>query len=154
MLSLIYPGNFSLEAMIPAVLATEKFLYITPDQRPPIIWRTDGGFGSDANLQWLIERDYHVVAKGFAWKRARAWAGRVSNWTEVRPGQRWIAWAPDQLDLRRPTRIVAVRWLTPKGQIVMPCISQPCSTCLCWTSPKSTMPAEEQKTRSAAIRLA
>jgi len=117
-LSLIYPGNFtSLEAMMPAVLAAEEFLYITPEQRHRIIWRIDGGFGSDTNLQWLIERDYHVVAKGFSWKCARAWASRVSNWTEVRPGRRWIAWAPDQLDLGRPTHIVAVRWLTPKGQI-------------------------------------
>lgn len=117
MLSLIYPGNFtSLEAMRPAVSATEESLHITPSQRHRIVWRTDGGFGSDANLRWLIGRDYHTVAKGFSWKRARAWAGRVSNWTEVRP-RRWLAWAPDQLDLGRPTRIVAVRWLTPKGRI-------------------------------------
>ena len=117
MLSLIYPGNFtSLEALVPAVVATEEFLYITPDQRHRIIWRIDGGFGSDANLQWLIERNYHTVAKGFSWKRAKAWASRVSCWIEIRPGRRWIAWAPDQLDLGRPTRIVVVRWLTPKGR--------------------------------------
>jgi hypothetical protein len=102
--------------LIPAVLAAEEFLYITPDQRHRIIWRTDGGFGNDANLRWLIERGYHIVAKGFSWKRAAAWARRVTNWVEVRPGQRWIAWAPDQLDLGRPTRIVAARWLTPRGK--------------------------------------
>jgi len=118
MLSLIYPGNLTrLKAMMPAVLATEEFLYITPEQRHRIIWRIDGGFGSDVNLQWLIERDYHVVAKGFSWKRAKAWAGRVTNWIELHPGRRWIAWVPDQLDLGRPTHIVAVRWLTSTGQI-------------------------------------
>jgi len=118
MLSLIYPGNLtSLEAMIPAILTTEEFLYIAPDQRSRIVWRLDGGFGSDTNLQWLIERGYHVVAKGFSWKRARAWADRVNNWTEIHPGRRWVAWAPDQLDLGRPTHIVAVRWLTPTGQV-------------------------------------
>jgi hypothetical protein len=72
-LSLLYPGNYTgLEALIPAVLATEEFLFITPDQRHRIIWRTDGGFGSDDNLRWLIGRDYHIVAKGFSWKRAAA----------------------------------------------------------------------------------
>jgi hypothetical protein len=118
LLSLLYPGNYtSLEALIPAVLTAEEFLYITPDQRHRIIWRVDGGFGSDANLRWLIERDYHIVAKGFPWKRAAAWARRVTHWVEIRPGQRWIAWAPYQLDLGRPTRIVVVRWLTSKGKV-------------------------------------
>ena len=117
MLSLLYPGNYtSLEALIPAVQVTEEFLHITPDQRHRIIWRLDGGFGSDDNLRWLIGRGYHIVAKGFSWKRAAAWARRVTNWVEVRPGQRWITWASDQLDLGQPTHIVVVRWLTPKGK--------------------------------------
>jgi hypothetical protein len=117
LLSLLYPGNYtSVEALIPAVLAAEEFLGLTPEQRPHIIWRTDGGFGSDANLHWLINRHYHILAKGFSWKRAMAWARRVHDWVEVRPGQRWLAWAPEQLDLGRPTRIVIARWLTPSGK--------------------------------------
>jgi len=115
---LLYPGNYtSLEALIPAVLTAEEFLHITPEQRYRIIWRIDGGFGSDDNLRWLIERNYHIVAKGFSGKRAAAWARGVTNWVEVRPGRRWIGWAPYQLDLGRPTHIVVVRWLTPKGKV-------------------------------------
>lgn len=118
LLSLLYPGNYtSVEALIPAVLTTEEFLGLTPDQRQRIIWRTDGGFGSDANLHWLINRGYHILAKGFSWKRALAWAGRVRDWVEVQPGQRWLAWAPEQLDFGHPTQIVVAQWLTPTGKL-------------------------------------
>jgi hypothetical protein len=113
---LLYPGNYtSLEALIPAVMSTEEFLSLTPDQRDRIVWRTDGGFGSDVNLHWLINRGYHIMAKGFSWKRASAWARRVPDWLEVEPGRRWLAWAPAQLDFGQPTQIVVARWLTPKG---------------------------------------
>lgn len=118
LLSLLYPGNYtSVEALIPAVMIAEEFLGLTPAQRYRIVWRTDGGFGSDANLQWLIQRGYHIMAKGYSWKRALAWARRVSDWLEVEPGRRWLAWAPDQLDFGRPTQIVVARWLTPKGKL-------------------------------------
>jgi len=118
LLSLLCPGNYtSLEALIPAVITTEEFLSLTPDQRYRIVWRTDAGFGSDINLQWLIKRGYHIMAKGFSWKRASAWARRVRDWVEVDPGRRWLAWAPDRLDFGRPTQIVVARWLTPKGKL-------------------------------------
>ena len=118
LLSLLYPGNYtSLEALIPAVMTTEQFLSLSPDQRHRIVWRTDGGFGSDANLKWLVNRGYHIMAKGFSWKRALAWARRVRNWVEIVPNRRWLAWAPDQLDFGRPTQIVVTRWLTPKGKL-------------------------------------
>ena len=52
MLSLLYPGNYtSVEALFPAVMATEEFLGLTPEQRYRIVWRTDGGFGNDAKFQ-------------------------------------------------------------------------------------------------------
>jgi hypothetical protein len=59
--------------------------------------------------------EYQGLAKGYSGKRAAAYARRVTHWTEVRPGQRWLAWSPVQLTFSRPTRTVAVRWLTPKG---------------------------------------
>jgi hypothetical protein len=102
---------------MPAVMNTEEFLGLTPEQRYRIVWRTDGGFGSDANLQWLIQRGYHIMAKGYSWKRAAAWARRVRDWVEVEPGRRWLAWAPEQLDFGQPTQIVVARWLNPKGKL-------------------------------------
>jgi hypothetical protein len=105
------------EALMPAVMNTEEFLGLTPEQRYRIVWRTDGGFGSDANLQWLIQRGYHIMAKGYSWKRAAAWARRVRDWVEVEPGRRWLAWAPAQLDFGQSTQIVVARWLNPKGKL-------------------------------------
>lgn len=99
------------------MLNTEEFLHITPAQRPRIIWRLDGGFGSDANLRWLVDRQYHFLAKGFSGKRAQAWARDVTNWVVLRPDCRWLAWAPYHLALGTPTHIAIVRWRTSKGKM-------------------------------------
>ena len=106
-----------MQALIPAVLATEEFLGLTPDQRHRIVWRTDGGFGSDDNLSWLVKRGYQIMAKGFSGKRALAWARRTHTWFEVRAGQRWLAWTPHQVAWGYPLQIVVARWLTPTGKV-------------------------------------
>jgi hypothetical protein len=80
--------------------------------------RLDAGFGDAANLAWLIPLGYQVLAKGYSGKRAAAYARRIkpSEGQEIQPGQRWLAWSPRQLRFSRPTRTVAVRWLTPQAR--------------------------------------
>jgi Transposase DDE domain group 1 len=58
------------------------------------------------------------LAKGYSGKRAAAYARRIhaADWLEIEPGRRWLAWSPRQLLFSRPTRTVAVRWLTPQQQ--------------------------------------
>jgi hypothetical protein len=119
LLSLLYPGaQTSLASLQPAVRELRRLLPVSFRERHRILLRLDGGFGDDHNLHWLMPQGYQVLAKGYSGKRAAAYASRVrpANWLEVAPGQRWLAWSPTQLAFSRPTRTVAVRWLTPKGQ--------------------------------------
>jgi len=92
----------------------QRLLPLTWAERQRTLIRLDAGFGDDANLRWLLPWGYQALAKGYSGKRAVAYARRLAptDWVEVAPGQRWLAWSPVQLDLGWPTRTVAVRWLT------------------------------------------
>ena len=113
--SLLYPGSqTSLASLQIAVLALERVLYMNPKRRQNTLLRIDGGFGSDDNLAWVLGRHYQLIAKGYSGKRAAAYARRVKHWTEIRPGERWVARSPVQLAFPMPTQTIVVRWLTPK----------------------------------------
>ena len=113
--SLLYPGTqTSLASLQPAVLTLERGLYLDLLRRQRTLIRLDGGFGSDDNLAWLLNRSYQLIAKGYSGKRAAAYARQVRHWIEVRPGEKWVALSPVQLAFPVPTQTVAVRWLTPK----------------------------------------
>jgi hypothetical protein len=64
----------------PAVLAAETALELASRQRKRVVWRLDGGAGSDEQVNWLLERGYHVIAKGMSNRRAGALAKRVKRW--------------------------------------------------------------------------
>ena len=53
-------------------------------RRKRILWRLDGGFGSEGNLQWLLERDYQVIAKCFSARRATKLAQNIKRWTSYK----------------------------------------------------------------------
>ena len=113
--SLLYPGSqTSLASLQTAVLVLERVLYLDPRRRQHTLLRIDGGFGSDDNLAWVLERHYQLIAKGYSGKRAAAYAQRVKRWTEIRPGERWVARSPVQLVFPMPTQTIVVRWLTLK----------------------------------------
>jgi hypothetical protein len=115
--SLLYPGSqTSLASLQPAVWALERVLYLDPMRRRRTLLRLDGGFGSDDNLAWVLTRRYQLLAKGFSGKRAAAYARRVREWTEIRPGERWVARSPVQIAFPVPTQTIVVRWLTEKRQ--------------------------------------
>jgi hypothetical protein len=70
--SLLSPGStHSLATLQPTVLLTERVLALKPHQRHHTIWRLDGGFGSDAAINWLLSRDYPLVVKGYNSRRAQ-----------------------------------------------------------------------------------
>jgi hypothetical protein len=63
----VFPGNqHTVQCLEPAVLAVESALELSPAQRKRTVWRLDGGAGSDEHLRWLIQRGYHIVAKGMS----------------------------------------------------------------------------------------
>ena len=86
-------------------------------QRRPILIRLDAGFGSDANINWLLHRGYHVLSKGYSSMRAVAFARQVRHWQQLDRGK-WIAPAPSHLCCRyyRRTQTVMLRWQHPRSK--------------------------------------
>lgn len=118
MASLLYPGNtLSEQVLQEALWRLETTLQLSPSQRQQTCLRLDGGFGTDANLNWLLKRGYGLIAKTKAGRRAGAWGRRVQAWQELPPGQRWIALAPQQLQYGVPTRTLAFRWRNRQGKL-------------------------------------
>lgn len=66
--------------MQPAVLAVESSFDLAPDVRKHVLYRLDGGSGTDENLRWLLNRSYHGLGKGYSGKRAKALAQQVTRW--------------------------------------------------------------------------
>lgn len=113
LLSLLYPGhqtsNLSLR---PTVEAVEQLLHILDrPHRRHILVRLDAGFGTDANINWLLHRGYHVLPKGYSGKRAAAVARHVRRWQQL-DTYTWIAPAPSPLARRyyRRTQTSVLRW--------------------------------------------
>ncbi len=67
----------------------------------------DGGSGSDEQLCWLLERGYHVLAKGYSNRRAEALAKQVRRW-DVHEGA-WLGEVEPPIDYGRPVRVFVKR---------------------------------------------
>ena len=116
LVSLIYPGNQTSQACLgPTVAAVERVLGLTSAQRQRTVLRLDGGFGTDANLNWSLWHGYQVLSKGYSGKRAKAFAQAVPQWEELRAGERWIAPAPTPLRYYRRTQTAVLKWKTAQG---------------------------------------
>lgn len=95
------------------VLATEQLLNLKPHQVRRTGWRLDGGFGTDANINWLLARQGQLVTKGYNATRAAAAARRrtLDEWLEVGP-ERWVALEPDGVRYGRRTQSLVLHWLS------------------------------------------
>ena len=93
----------------PAVLAAENALELAPAQRKRTVWRLDGGAGSDEHIRWLLDRDYHLVAKGMSNRRAGALAVQVRRWDSY--GDVWLGEVAPPMDYGRPVRVFVKRRL-------------------------------------------
>jgi hypothetical protein len=101
----------------PAVLAVETALDLAPSGKPEptsldlvrtqrrsrVVWRLDGGFGSDEKLIWLLARNYQVIAKGFSGRRADNLAQQVKRWTPY--GDVWLGQVASPVDFGRAVQV-------------------------------------------------
>lgn len=107
----LYTGKTQLERSLQAlVTAAEEVLELNRGQRERTIVRVDGGGGRDEDVNWLLERGYHVLIKVKNWKRAAKLAASVDAWhLDPKTGDRWIGWVRSPHPYVRPTRQLAVR---------------------------------------------
>ncbi len=112
----LYPGSQQLEKSLPELVTqAEAVLALGPAQRARTLVRVDGGGGTETDLNWLLARDYAVLAKIHNWKRATKLAASVSAWhTDARDPQRQAGWVSAPHAYARPTRQIALRWPHPK----------------------------------------
>lgn len=117
--SQVYPGNQdSSRAYQPVVQAVEAFLAPTPPQRQRVILRSDAGFGSDANINYVLSAGWQVMTKNKAGRRPAAFAARVASdaWQDL-GHERWVALAVTPVVYRQPTQSLLLRWRSPFDQI-------------------------------------
>lgn len=108
--SYVFPGNYhTVHGLEPAVLAAETALDLAPRQRARTVWRLDGGSGSEQRLRWVVQRGYHLLAKGMNHSRAAALAQQVQRWDPYR--DTWVGEVRVPQDYARPVRVFVKRRL-------------------------------------------
>ena len=112
----VFPGNFhTVQCLESAVLATENALDLAVERRKRIVWRLDGGAGSEQHMRWLMERGYQLMAKGLNNRRAHALARQVQRWDSYR--DMWLGEVPSPTGYPRPVRVFVLQ-REEKGKIV------------------------------------
>ena len=112
----LYPGSqHTVRCLRPAVLITENALELSPAQRKRTVWRLDGGSGSEEKLRWLLNREYHLVAKGMNHHRAHSLAKLVKRWDDYRDVS--LGEVPGPHDYPRSVRLFVKR-RQEKGRLI------------------------------------
>lgn len=109
----LYAGSQQLASGIQQLVKdAEVILNLQQPQRQRTLLRLDGGGGQDAEMNWLLERDYCLLVKMFSGNRARQLAQAVAEYQWISDPQRPdrdLAWLPQPVTYGRPTRQAAVR---------------------------------------------
>ncbi len=115
----LLPGTDQLaKALRPVVEAAEAVLGLDATRRARTLIRVDAGGGSVDDLNWLLARDYGVLAKEYSGTRARKLAATVTEWIDdPRVAGRQIGWVPGAApEYVRPVVRIAVRCRKKNGQ--------------------------------------
>lgn len=97
------------------MLATESSLELADRQRRRVVWRFDGGAGSDEQVSWLLSRGYQLVGKGLSNRRAEALARQVKRWDQYQDC--WLGTVPPPFDYGRPVQVFVKKRLK-KGKFL------------------------------------
>lgn len=92
------------------MLAAETALDLAPKRRQRVVWRLDGGAGSDEQVAWLLERGYQVIAKGMSNRRAGALAQQVKRW-DAHGEDAWLGSVDCPVTFPRPVQMWVKRRL-------------------------------------------
>jgi len=105
-------------ALRPLLEATERILELSAVKRARTIVRIDAGGGSVGELNWLLARDYQVLAKDYSGQRAVKLARSVERWVDdPRIAGRQVGWVTEPASAySRAVRRIAVRCRKDNGQ--------------------------------------
>jgi hypothetical protein len=111
-------GKQLAKALPPLMEAAEQTLGLDEHKRQRTLVRIDAGGGSVGDVNWLLERDYHVHCKDYSTSRAKQLAESVQVWVDDPkvPG-RQVGWVRQPAtEYVRPVRRIAVRCRKANGQ--------------------------------------
>lgn len=78
--------------------------------------RIDGGGGVEADINWMLQRHYHILIKIKSWHRATKLAQSVQEWyADTKVADRQVGWVREPFVYARSTRQLAIRTPRPKG---------------------------------------
>ncbi|MCA1719402.1 MAG: transposase [Actinobacteria bacterium] len=117
----LYAGNTtSCEVLKQSIREVERILNLAEDRqkRRRTLVRLDGGFGTDANLNWLMWRGYEFIAKGYGGKRAKKLASSVAEdgWEEGPTKSQKLGVPASPHRYARRSKTVVRRWVDEKGK--------------------------------------
>jgi len=97
--------------------AAEQNLELDAAKRAGTIVRIDAGAGSVSEINWLLERNYQVIAKDYSGQRAAKLAQTVTNWVDdPRIAGRQVGWVTEQATAYvRAVHRIAVRCRKKNG---------------------------------------
>lgn len=118
----LYPGNTtSCEVLQESIGEVERILGFKEDRRKRqrTLVRIDGGFGTDANLNWLMWRGYEFIAKGYGGRRAAKLAKSVpeEGWAEGPTKGQDLGVPATSHRYARKSKTVLRRWFDGKGTL-------------------------------------
>ena len=107
----LYEGKRQLDAAFQEmVLAAEDALDLPEKHRPATVLRADGGAGSEANINWVLDRGYWLLTKLHNWQRACKLAQTVVQWyPDPKVPDRQVGWVTQPIGYSRPTQQIALR---------------------------------------------
>src|SRR3954454_13110682 len=120
----LFSGTTQLNtALLPLLLAAEETLALDEARRQRTLVRVDAGAGSVADINWVLFRGYHILAKDYSTKRARLLAESVTAWyDDPRQADRQVGLVTEPPTLyragqhRRTVTRIAVRCRQANGQ--------------------------------------
>ena len=107
----LYNGKRQLDTSLPElVLEAENALNLGEARRRRTILRVDGGGGKDENINWMLNRHYHVIIKAKNWHRSAKLAASVTTWyPDPKMSDREVGWATSLHPYAQTTRQLVLR---------------------------------------------
>jgi hypothetical protein len=107
----LYNGKRQLDTSLMELLTmAESVLDLDEAKRRQTILRVDGGGGDDGDVNWVLGRDYQLLAKVKNWRRAKKLATSVSQWyPDPKVSDREVGWPEQPHGYVRPTRQLVLR---------------------------------------------
>jgi hypothetical protein len=107
----LYNGKRQLDSSLPElVLEAENALELDETKRRHTILRVDGGGGKDENINWMLNRHYHVIIKAKNWHRSAKLAASVVTWyPDPKMPDRELGWATKPFLYAQPTHQLVLR---------------------------------------------